>query len=209
MNRLYIAANKCKVYGPRSGSDLHHSCFVWSRSVEQRGYVHAAPWSALFPSLPSKWASPDQTGSTQNTHTFIPMYSTSACNANMYWCLNFRGISHQPCWVAPPAAASFSRPLLRLLLWIVVYLLTRQVLQMRVKMSYETHVNTPADERNHAFFFFFFLHGTSEWKGQKDSCLFCFHTTQIRTQMRDRADETDKQEGFEEDASASSLASSF
>lgn len=74
----------------------------------------------------------------------------------MYWCMNFRGISHQPCWVAPLAAASFSRPLLRLLLWIVVYLLTRQVLQMRVKMSYETHMNTPADERNHAFFFFFF-----------------------------------------------------
>lgn len=77
MNRspLNIPANKCQVYSPCSGSDLHHSCFVWSRSAEQRGYVHAVPWSALFPSLPSEWASPDRTGSTQNTHISSPRYS--------------------------------------------------------------------------------------------------------------------------------------
>lgn len=47
---------------------LHHSWSVWDRSAEPRGFVHGAPLSALFPSPPSKWASPNRTESTK-THT--------------------------------------------------------------------------------------------------------------------------------------------
>lgn len=71
---------------------------------------------------------------------------TSSCSANILlstiyeFYRQIHKVSHKPCWVAPPAAASFSRFLPLLLLWIAVPLLTREVLQMRVRMSHITNI---------------------------------------------------------------------
>lgn len=72
---------------------------------------------------------------------------TSSCSANIFlitiyeFYRQIEEVSQKPCWVAPPASASFSR-FLPLLLWIVVPLLTPEVLQMRVRMSHITNIYT-------------------------------------------------------------------